>query len=144
MHIVKSTSLPQLNVGNTAHARVQGIGIELKAIVHHTVAQDGKGIEVFHPLTLGVKGMNANHPLVRIQEKGGGTADLLQGIFTQTRGIIDHKHDRLQNPETLTVTNIPEVMQWILCTANVTTDQDHLLKTLAQMKYVMDHDPNHH
>ena len=144
MHIVKTTSLPQLNVGNTAHARVQGIGIELKAIVHHIVAQDGKGIEVFHPLALGVKGMNADHPLVRIQEKGGGTADLLQGIFTQTRGIIDHEHDRLQNPETLTVTNIPEVMQWILCTANVTTDQDHLLKTLAQMKYVIYHDPNHH
>ena len=88
--------------------------------------------------------MNADHTLVRIQEKGGGTADLLQGIFTQTRGIIDHEHDRLQNPDTVTVTNIPEVLQWILCTANVTTDQDHLLKTLAQMKYVIDHNPNHH
>ena len=99
--------------------------------------------------------MNADHALVRIQEKGGGTADLLQDIFTQTRGIIDHEHDCLQNPETVTVTNIPEVMQWILCRANVTHDHDHhyvqvkatvtnLLKTLAQTKYVIDHDLNHH
>ena len=88
--------------------------------------------------------MNADHALLQIQEKDRGTADLLQGIFTQTSGIIDHKHHRLQNPKTVTVTSILEVMQWILCTPNVTTDQDHLLKTLAQMKYVIDHDPNHH
>ena len=77
MHIVKTTSLPQLNVGNTAHTRVQGIGIELKAIVHHTVARDGKGIEVFHPLALGVKGMNADHPLVRIQENSPVRAEVV-------------------------------------------------------------------
>ena len=157
MYIVKTTRLPPVNVRNTTHARVPGIGIELKGIVHHTLAQGGKGIEACHPLTQGEKGMNADHALIQIQGKGGGTADLIQGRFTQTRGIIDHEHDHIQNPETVTVTLTLEVMQWILCRANITQDHDHdhhyvqvrgtvtnLLQTLAQTNDMSDHNPDRH
>ena len=45
--------------------------------------------------------MEANHALIQIQGKGGGTVDLIQGTFTQIKNITDHDH--VQNPEAVAV-----------------------------------------
>ena len=45
--------------------------------------------------------MEANHTLVQIQGKVGGTVDLIQGTFTQIKNITDHDH--IQNPEAVEV-----------------------------------------
>ena len=45
--------------------------------------------------------MEADHALIQIQGKGGGTVDLIQGTFTQIKNITDHDH--VQNPEAVTV-----------------------------------------
>ena len=45
--------------------------------------------------------MEANHTLIQIQGKGGGTVDLIQGTFTQIKNITDHDH--IQKPEAVTV-----------------------------------------
>ena len=48
--------------------------------------------------------MEADHALVQIQGKGGGTVDLIQGTFTQIK-ITDlyTDHDHVQNPEAVAV-----------------------------------------
>ena len=48
--------------------------------------------------------MKAGHTLVQIKGKGRGRGDLIQGLFTRTRSITDHKHDHIQKPESVTVT----------------------------------------
>ena len=45
--------------------------------------------------------MEANHALVQSQGKGRGTADLIQGTFTQIKDITDHDH--VQKPEAVAV-----------------------------------------
>ena len=45
--------------------------------------------------------MEADHTLIQIQGKGGGTVDLIQGTFTQIKNITDHNY--VQNPEAVTV-----------------------------------------
>ena len=75
-----------------AHHLVPGIARELQCIVTHTQAQGGKGIQAHLTIEQGEKGMKAYHPLIQ----GGGRADLIQGTFTLTKGITDHKHDHVQ------------------------------------------------
>ena len=45
--------------------------------------------------------MEADHTLVQIQGKGGGTVDLIHGSFTQIKNITDHNH--IQNSEAVAV-----------------------------------------
>ena len=45
--------------------------------------------------------MEADHALVHILGKGGGTVDLIQWTFTQIKNITDHDH--VQNPKAVAV-----------------------------------------
>ena len=81
------------------HDRVPGIGREVQGIVHHTLPQHGKGIDGDHPLQQREKGIKADHVLVQNKGKDLGTAELIQGTFTQIKGITDRDHNHVQNPE---------------------------------------------
>ena len=58
-------------------------------------------MEAHHSLRQGEKGMEADHALIQIQGKGGGTVDLIQGTFAQIKNITDYNH--IQKPEAVTV-----------------------------------------
>ena len=45
--------------------------------------------------------MEADHALVHILGKVGGTVDLIQQTFTQIKSITDHNH--VQNPKAVAV-----------------------------------------
>ena len=45
--------------------------------------------------------MEADHALIHILGKGGGTVDLIQQTFTQIKNITDH--DDIQNPKAVVV-----------------------------------------
>ena len=88
-----------VTIGKPGHDRVPGIGREVQGIVHHTMPQGGKGTHPDHPLQQRVKGIKADHVLVQNKGKDLGTTDLIQGTFTQIKGITDHNHDHVQKPE---------------------------------------------
>ena len=54
--------------------------------------------------------MEADHALVHILGKGGGTVDLIQRTFTQIKNITDHDH--VQNPKAVTTFDITPQCIW--------------------------------
>ena len=141
MHLVaRARCLPPLNVSNTTHDQVPGIGRELQNIVHHTLAQTRERIEANCTLKQGTKGMKASHSLIQRKGKGRGRRNLIQEIFTQRKSITYHKYNHVQKPEAVTVTCTPEVIYQILCRPNIAQDHDpnhqyiHSRKTVTNIE----------
>ena len=101
----KHMSLPDgmkaihITIEKPGHDRVPGIGREVQGIVHHILPQRGKGIDADHPLQQREKGIKADHVLVQNKGIDLGTAELIQGTFTQIKGITDRDDNHVQNPE---------------------------------------------